>query len=156
MFPIQCSWRHRSSVAILHPLYLDNIRGMMKLGYYLSFNFERVWMSRPCQAWKGGGLGALVDVRAERSSNSQARNLADTPNTACNNGRETSCFSPCWQLPQLFSMHRLHLLVVNRFAAQRQERDFSLTVAVIHKNDDGRRTNPSNFSTTYDPLVSLP
>ena len=53
-------------------------------------------------------------------------------------------------------MRRLHLLAVNRSAAQRQERDFSLTVAVVRKNDDGRRANPSNFSTTYDLLVSLP
>jgi hypothetical protein len=53
-------------------------------------------------------------------------------------------------------MRRLHLLAVNRSAAQRQEQDFSLTVVVVHKNDDGRRTNPANFSTIYDLLVSLP
>jgi hypothetical protein len=96
-----------------------------------------------------------MHVRAERSSNLQARNLADTPSTACSNGRELLVLVPVDDSPA-FYMRCLHLLAVNRSAAQRHEQDFSLTVAVVHKNDDGRRTNPYNFSTIHDLLVSLP
>jgi hypothetical protein len=94
----------------------NSIRGTMKLGHKL----RRRAFAKHGKA----GLGASLHVRVERSSNSQARNLARPPQHCMQKRSRTSCFSPRRRLPPAFHMRRLHFLAVNRSAAQSQERDF--------------------------------
>jgi len=69
----------------------NSVRGAMKLGH----KFSRRVLAKHGK----GGLGASLHVRAERSSDTQARNLADTPSNACSNGQEPRVLVPVEDLP---------------------------------------------------------